>query len=1609
MQVTIRGTKLRNYSVLAALVVLQMFGAGAQAQEAIPDFYKDPGIYPNRSYLNQAATEHIDPFTGSLQLHATDIHLPGNGGFDLQIQRSYNSASVDRFKLTGTRSSMGIGWTMHFGRVLRAQQTNACSNVGPNTTADNPVLELPDGSRQRFTFPGTTTPKLLTAQRWRGECMTDGSGGLRVYSPEGTQYEMTHRATDFGSTPRPISIWYATKIIDRNGNSASITYAAASHEITRVTTSDGRTIDFTYTGTDTTRRVTSITAASQTYNYGYTAVTGVLNAYQLTTVKRPDGTTWGYEYNGDMNQSAGSHMMREVKYPQGGTVNYSYDYVYFDTQSNPLSRTDVVTRKSTSQSANWTFSYSPGRISGQFDETTVNGPDGSIAYRHIGPGYSTSGTVWMVGLLVRKTIGSLQTEVYDWDKQQISGEENFRPGAFVTKKDANTFAPLLTKKTITLNGANYVTTYSNFDTYGNPRRLVESGPNGGSRTRSLSYYLNTSKWIIAKIENESFSGSSTTRNFDSSGNLTSETINGITTSYSYDSEGNISSKTFPRNLTHNYSSYYRGVPRSESQPEGVRISRTVSDAGNVTSETNGDGRTTRYGYDAMNRITSVDYPVGNSVSINYTATTKRSTRGGLNEQITYNSFGYPIKHSLGGIDKSFTVDVFGRRTFESNPDTSSGTTYSYDILNRLTNIRNADGSNRSISYGAGTKQVRDERSNSTTYSYRSYGDPGQQILMGISAPISSASVSITRNSVDLVQSVSQNGQTRNYGYNSNYYLTSVTNPETGTTSYGRDAAGNMTSRSIGASGTTSYTYDGQNRLTRAAFPGSTPAINYTYNKTHKLLTANSSTGNRVMGYDSNNNLTSDALSVDGNTFTVQYRYNGNDALSSMTYPRSGRVVDYAPDTLGRPTKASGFISSVSYWPSGQIRVLSYANGTTTEYDQNSRLWPSSVVVKKSGTAYINSNYQYDSAGNLTSISDFTDGNFTRSLGYDSLNRLTSANGPWGTGAIDYDGGGNITSQRFGSANLSYSYSSNRLNSVSGAKSSSFTYDAMGNIKTGFGNAYTYDGAPNLTCFNCTDSVQKIEYSYDGSGFRSSVTKGGVKSYEMYDQSGNQLIEFTPSQSNKLVEYIYLAGKRIAQISPSTASPSTIALTVNPNPAQLNQSVTLSATITGSNPTGTVEFREGAVPLGTATVNSGKATYTHSFSSAGPKSIVAVYSGDNNNDTSSSAAVALTVSTQASTTSLSVNANPGVVNQPVVITATVAGSNPTGTVVFKEGANTLGSATVNAGKATFTHSFTTTGAKELKGSYSGDTDNSASESAVLLLNVNSQRTATITTLSVNPNPAYVDTAVSLKAVVTGSAPTGSVSFMNGTELVYTMSLTNGEAMITTQFQTNAPRQLKAIYNGDSANAPSNSNVVNLSFVQTGTESVTISAYGSDWIMAGSMASVNANLSFSNPSGPKGRVDFYLDSQLMKSVPIPEGTTYYTSVNDQFQIQAPGRYGIHAIYTGDINHAPASSDGFPIKVGPLSTETSVNIENCPASSDEGPIVIYWGARCGSDICPGDLNLEYNGLPVESLSLSDQPGGMISYFYKSSGEHRFQSKYPGLYAYSASASDVKICTIP
>ncbi|MEP6939070.1 MAG: Ig-like domain-containing protein [Rudaea sp.] len=229
-----------------------------------------------------------------------------------------------------------------------------------------------------------------------------------------------------------------------------------------------------------------------------------------------------------------------------------------------------------------------------------------------------------------------------------------------------------------------------------------------------------------------------------------------------------------------------------------------------------------------------------------------------------------------------------------------------------------------------------------------------------------------------------------------------------------------------------------------------------------------------------------------------------------------------------------------------------------------------------------------------------------------------------------------------------------------------------------------------------------------------------------------------------------------------ASSATI-VTATPSPATQGQSVTLSATVSGTagTPTGTVTFMDGATTLGSGALASGVASFATATLAAGTHAITANYAGDSAY-LSSSGSTSLVVSASgksASTTALTATPNPATVGQSVSLKATVSGSagTPTGSVTFKDGSTTLGTGTLASGVATFATSSLAAGAHSLSASYAGD-GTYLSSSGTTSATVNPAASgATTTTLVASPSSIIVGQNVTLSATVTGAAPTGSFAF------------------------------------------------------------------------------------------------------------------------------------------------------------------------------------------------------------------------------------------------------------
>ncbi|MDB5801460.1 MAG: repeat protein [Rhodocyclales bacterium] len=1388
-----------NIAVLLFLAC-ESFAALGQAEHQF-DYYKEAGQYPTRDYLNQSFSEQIDPFSGRLQVHTTDLRIPGNGGFEIAIQRSYTSVDDS---VAGSVTPFGYGWTIHFGRVLRKVNNGLCA-IGSATGSVMPSLELPDGSRQTLYKDDIyVSGGLISLQRWRAECIPGGSG-LKVFSPDGTQYIMT----TLGSAPAGMYAYYTTQIIDRNNNVATIGYTNfGGITVPTSVTSDGRSVTLAYTSSGADLRLESIkdNGTNRTWIYDYKKVSGL---WLLTKVTPPVGGAWQYDYK-ESGPGYGVLSLSKMTYPQSGYISYTYDRMVFFSGSGSIENT-VVKSKVTSDGYSWGFAYQPSNGPGINDVTTVTTPEGVVTYKHIGFSTVVSGTLWKVGLLVEKkqqSINALQTETYTWIGQQISTQDNPRPGNTLYK-DLETTAPILSKKVVVRDGGTYTTDYLSPDLYGNPTQISESSASF-SRTTSLTYQINTTKWIIHQEKDRSFDGYSITRNIDGNGNITQENKFGVITNYAYeDGQGNRTRLTNARGKVWTFTNYYRGIPKNESHPEGVNIVRVVSPAGNVTSETDGAGHTIGYGYDDLNRVTSINYPIGNDVTIAYIPTKTTLTRGGYTEAHNFDGFGRITSVVRPGITTTFQNDALGRRTFESYPGSALGTITAYDILGRPQTITNGDATKKTFSYLDHQISITNERSKTATYTYRALGDPDTKELMSIAyASDPSLNQIFGRNLLGQLTSVTQGTKARSYGYDTRGYLLTVTEPETGVTTLGRDAVGNMTSRyvsnALGTSPATTFTYDGLNRLTDILYPAGTPSVNKTYYKDDTVWTVGNGTASRTYTYDSNKNLKVEQVTIGPKSYAIGYNYGGNDGLDNMTYP-SGLGVNYSADIFGRPSKALPFVTSVGYHPTNEPSSISYANGvaTTTTLKSN-RPWLQGINAVK-GASIVNLNYLYDGLANVTSITDGIDSTNNVTADYDAIDRLTVANTPGANINFSYDATGNIGSQTIGSSTLNYTYDAgtNKLTGISGSKTYNFSYDVYGNVTANGSKSFTYNDASLMTSV-----VGGATHAYDGDGMRVTTTDvAGQKTYYLYTKGGSLLAEETFAADGAPVsvkEYAYLLGKQIAvrqDLDPHVTSTTT--LTLSPAAPALGQAVTLTSTVSGFAPTGSVTFYDNGTAIGTIPLAGATASLSGYIITAGAHSFTATYSGNPKNTVSTSAAAALSVSQAAP--SLALSAAPASIHkgEALSISATLAGAyNPTGSVSFTGNGAPLASTPVSGGVATLSTSGVPVGTLVLSANYSGDANNSAA-TATATVTINVLKAISSTALAASPpGTAIKGRPVSFTATVTGYTPTGSVVFkVDGIAQGAPIALSSGTATFTTSSLTPGNHTLTAEYSGDSQNEAS----------------------------------------------------------------------------------------------------------------------------------------------------------------------------------------------------------------
>ncbi len=204
---------------------------------------------------------------------------------------------------------------------------------------------------------------------------------------------------------------------------------------------------------------------------------------------------------------------------------------------------------------------------------------------------------------------------------------------------------------------------------------------------------------------------------------------------------------------------------------------------------------------------------------------------------------------------------------------------------------------------------------------------------------------------------------------------------------------------------------------------------------------------------------------------------------------------------------------------------------------------------------------------------------------------------------------------------------------------------------------------------------------------------------------------------------YFSGPGTITIGALPTSGVVLVRTSGTNPSNGGASVTFTATVTGSTPTGRVAFYDGLTQIGSVALNgSFQASFTTSLLTGGTHTITAVYGGDGNNGIAYSAALSHTVndSRSATTTALALSSggNPSAFGASVTYTATVNGSAATGSVAFYDGSILIGTIALNgSSQAALSTNGLAVGWRPLRAAYLGDATNAPSGSSTLFHLVN----------------------------------------------------------------------------------------------------------------------------------------------------------------------------------------------------------------------------------------------------------------------------------------------------
>jgi YD repeat-containing protein len=849
--------------------------------------------------------------------------------------------------------------------------------------------------------------------------------------------------------------------------------------------------------------------------------------------------------------------LKEVTFPNGGTVKYTYDNGYIIEVADQNEVTYVKNEYD-----------EDGRVVKQYDSegnlSEVEYDDNNHINTFI---FHKTGVVskykYDGGLFTGRLYGDGTSETVEYDECWNKCRETDRKGREI-KRIYNTKGELLEET--------YPDNTVLKNTYDENGNLIKTLTSGGAET--LYFYDEKGNLLEEHVKIEEGKYSITKYTYDLYGRILTRTdAEGNTTGFEYeenhinkptkviDPEGNVFEYTYDKagRMTSIKTSYGKVSFEYNSINKKTKIIDALGNVthmeydmmGNLKKKIMPKGEEYTYQYDSMDRLIKTIDPMNNVFALKY------DIHGNLIKEINPNYYDEEIDDGIGikyqydesnrkiktiypeSGESKIVYDAVGNiiKTIEAGKD-EAGTSYSYDEMNRLIKIIDPGGNNvKEFEYDADGRIVKDinGKGYATLYKYNLAG-----WLLEKRIPVEEKSdtvlYNITTYTYDLAGRKIEEKISRDYvdekSYAKNWNVISYT--------YDKNSRIVKISDSIGAQ--VEYTYDclGNKTFEKVKINDvKSKIIRYRYNSLGWL----EKTSEEIDGEDLKENLEGKAISQ-----TV-YQYDENGNIKHLTLPDGSETyVEYdKSDRITKVIRGAGKEkreNTYEYDKSGNVIKETDCNGNSIKYEYDSMNRQIRITDKEGGIT----RFFYDDSGNV--IKRVTPKNYNPEIDdgpgttyvYDNLDRLIEITNALGVVVEKniYNNAGELVEKIDGSQKgIGYKYDiGGRITEIltPGAKkrgipTQKYTYDAQGNI-TGI-----MDGEGNCTKYTLDlwGRIQEIvkadgsieKYTYDYAGNITSSTDGNGNTIQYKYNSLNKVSQII-DQAGEAITYKYDIKGRVAR-------------------------------------------------------------------------------------------------------------------------------------------------------------------------------------------------------------------------------------------------------------------------------------------------------------------------------------------------------------------------------------------------------------------------------------------------------------------------------------------------